>query len=211
MTHNIILQQELEEAAYKCRKALQQANDALKELLKLDDYPTPTTLKEVTLSHLISLNGHRVDAVMASPIYTQEQKNKAINEWTQWRIKAMPHVAAVENFVTDWKDVSPVLDTADMTICTTDLTEALTPRFTVEVPLQAHTHIALIHKVREAYNELRAWEAEQDIKKVELKKLLSIAENDLFQSWAAGNIKVDHTHDTPSLIAWRKANNEAII
>lgn len=123
----------------------------------------------------------------------------------------MPFVVAIENFVTEWQDVSPVLDTATMTILTSDITEALTPRFTVEVPIQAHRHLELIDELRRTITELRGWEREQDIKKIPLQKLLSFAESDLFQAWASGNIKVDHSQDTPRLCAWRKAQDAAIL
>ena len=123
----------------------------------------------------------------------------------------MPFVVAVEQFVNDWQDVSPVLDTANMSILTSDIAEALTPRFTVEVPIQAHRHLELIANVRKAVNELREWEHGQDVKKIALNKLLSFAEEEIKQSWANGNIKVDHSQDTPRLCAWRKANNDAIL
>ncbi len=211
MTHTIVLSRELDEAVYNCRKALQKANEAIRELFKLADYPTPTTLADVTTSNLLAFIEQRINAVKSTPIYTQAQKRQVIDDWTEWRFKAMPFVVAVENFVTDWQEVSPVLDTATMTILTSDITEALTPRFTVEIPLPAHRHLQLINNVRHAYYELREWEQEQDINKVELKKLLSLTESDLFQSWASGAIKVNHDFDDdPSLRAWRQAQTNAI-
>lgn len=209
--NTIVLHQELEEAAYKCRTALNKANEAIRELHHLADYPTPSTLANVTASNLLAFVEQRVKAVEATPIYTAAQREKAISDWTEWRFKAMPFVIAVENFVTDWQEVSPVLDTATMEILTSDITEALTPRFTVEIPLPAHRHLQLINNVRHAYYELREWEQEQDINKVELKKLLSLTESDLFQSWASGAIKVNHDFDDdPSLRAWRQAQTNAI-
>ena len=180
-------------------------------IFKLADYPTPTTLADVTTSNLLAFVSQRQEAVKNTPIYTQAQKQKAIDDWQEWRIKTMPFVVAVEQFVNDWQDVSPVLDTANMSILTSDIAEALTPRFTVEVPIQAHRHLELIANVRKAVNELREWEHGQDVKKIALNKLLSFAEEEIKQSWANGNIKVDHSQDTPILCAWRKANNDAIL
>ena len=207
----IVLQRELEEATYQCRTALRKANEAITELFKLADYPTPTTLADVTTSNLLAFVSQRQEAVKNTPIYTQAQKQKAIDDWQEWRIKTMPFVVAVEQFVNDWQDVSPVLDTANMSILTSDIAEALTPRFTVEVPIQAHRHLELIANVRKAVNELREWEHGQDVKKIALNKLLSFAAEEIKQSWANGNIKVDHSQDTPRLCAWRKANNDAIL
>lgn len=209
--NTIVLSQELDDAVYNCRKALQKANEALSELHHLADYPTPSTLKDVTSGNLCAFVEQRIKAVMATPIYTAAQRDKAVNDWQEWRIKTMPLVVAVENFYNDWQEVQPVLDTADMSILTSDITEALRPRFTVEIPIQAHRHQELINSVANAIKDLRAWEREQDIKKIPLKELLSLATNDLFQSWASGSIKVDHTLDDARLIAWRKANNEAIL
>lgn len=211
MTHTIVLQKELDEAAYNCRSSLRKANEALRELHKLADYPTPNSLSDVTTSNLLAFVEQRIKAVEATPIYTAAEREKIISNWQEWRIKAMPFVVAVENFVTDWQEVSPVLDTATMTILTSEITEALTPRFTVEIPIQAHRHQELINSVANAIKDLRAWEREQDCKKIPLKKLLSLNDSDLFQSWANGSIKVDHTLDDARLIAWRKANNEAIL
>lgn len=206
-----VLLHELDEATYNCRSSLRKANEALRELHKLADYPTPDTLLGVTASNLLAFCEQRINAVNNTPIYTQAQKDKAIEDWIEWRIKAMPHVIAVENFANEWKDVNPVLDTSDMTILTSDINESLTPRFTVEVPLQAHRHIELINGVRNAINELREWEREQDVKKIDLKKLLSFTDEDLQQSWANGSILIDHSQDTPRICAWRNAQNKAIL
>lgn len=207
----IVLQRELEEATYQCRTALRNAQEAIKELHHLADYPTPTTLKDVTTRNLLAFVEQRTNAVKNTPIYTAAQRDKAISDWQEWRIKAMPFVVAIENFVTEWQEVSPVLDTATMEILTSDIAEALTPRFTVEVPIQAHRHLELIANVRKAVNELRDWEHEQDCKKIPLNKLLSFTDEEIKQSWASGNIKIDHTQDTPRLCAWRKAQDAAIL
>lgn len=211
MTNQIVLQKELDEAAYNCRSSLRKANEALRELHKLADYPTPNSLSDVTASNLLAFVEQRVKAVKATPIYTHEQQKKYIDEWVEWRFKAMPLVAAVERFVNDWREVAPVLDTSTMTILTSDIAESLAPRFTVEIPLQAHRHKELINAVRVAYNDLREWEHEQDCKKVPLKNLLSLTDEDINQSWASGNIKVDHSEDTPRLCAWRNAQDAAIL
>lgn len=209
MTNQIVLQKELDEAAYNCRSSLRKANEALRELHKLADYPSPTRLKDVTTSNLVAFAEQRINAVKNTPLYTAAERERIIDNWTEWRVKAMPHVSAVENFVNDWKEVDPVLDTSDMTILTADIAESLKPRFTVEVPLQAHTHIALIHNAKQAISELREWESEQDIKKVPLQELTSLKEENLLQSWASGSIKVNHDHDDGRLIAWRKAVSDA--
>ncbi len=212
MENTIILQRELDEATYNCRKALHKAQEGIRELFKLSDYPTPSTLTEVTTRNLIAFCEQRINAVKATPIYTTAEREERISDWTEWRFKAMPHVVAVENFVNDWQDVNPVLDTSDMSILTNDIAESLKPRFTVDVPLQAHRHIELINGVRNAINELRDWECEQDCKKVDLKKLLSLKEEDIMRSWASGEIKVSHDFDDDArLCAWRKAHDEAIL
>lgn len=211
MTHTIVLQQKLDDAAYKCRTALRKANEAISELHKLVDYPTPTTLKEVSTRNLLAFTEQRINAVQATPIYTLSQKQQVIDGWTEWRVKAMPLVVAVENFVSEWQEVNPVLDTATMSILTSDITESLVPRFTVEIPIQAHRHQELINSVANAIEDLRAWEREQDIKKLPLKELLSLNQGDIFQAWASGNIKVDHSQDTPRLCAWRNAQDSAIL
>lgn len=209
--NTIVLSQELDEAVYNCRKALQKANEAIRELHHLADYPTPTTLKDVTSGNLCAFVEQRIKAVEATPIYTAAERERIISNWQEWRIKAMPLVVAVEQFVNEWQEVSPVLDTATMTIYTSDITEALTPRFTAEIPLQAHRHLTLIDELRRTITELRDWEGQQDIKKIPLNKLLSLNESDLYQSWANGTIKIDHSEDTPRLCAWRKAQDAAIL
>lgn len=211
MTNKVILHQELDDAVYQCRKSLQKANEAIKGLHRLADYPTPSTLKDVTSGNLLAFVEQRVNALKATPIYTAAQRDKAISDWQEWRIKAMPFVVAVEQFVNEWQDVKPVLDTATMSILTSDITEALTPRFTAEIPLQAHRHLTLIDELRRTITELRGWEREQDIKKLPLNKLLSLNESDLYEAWASGSIKVDHSQDTPGLCAWRNAQDAAIL
>ena len=209
--NTIVLKQDLDDAAYKCRTALRKANESLRERHRLADYPTPSTLKDVTSGNLLAFVEQRINAVKNTPIYTQAQKQQAIDDWQEWRIKAMPLVVAVENFYNEWQEVSPVLDTSDMTILTSDIAEALTPRFTAEIPLQAHRHKELINSVANATKDLRAWEREQDIKKLPLKELLSLNQGDIFQAWASGTIKIDHSEDTPRLCAWRKAQDAAIL
>ncbi len=207
----IVLHHELNEATYNCRKALNKAQEAINELHLLADYPTPTSLAEVTASNLVAFVEQRVNAIKNTPLYTAAERERLISNWHEWRIKAMPHVVAVEKFYNDWQEVSPVLDTATIAILTSDIAEALTPRFTVEIPLQAHRHKELISAVGKAVAELREWERHQDAKKIPLPKLLSLTDEELMQLWANGNIKVDHTHDDARLIVWRQANNDAIL
>ncbi len=203
MIQEIVLQQELEAAVYECRTALDKAQEALQSLTKLADYPTPSRLEDVTAADLVAFVSQREQAVKNTPIYTQAQRDKIIGEWIEWRVKAMPHVAAVERFCNEWQEVAPKLDGG--TIVTADITEALTPRYTVQVPLQAHTHLQLINSVREAINSLREWEKEQDTKKIPLQKLLSFKEDVLFQSWCSGSIKIDHSQDDEGAKVWREA------
>ena len=74
--NTIVLTQDLSEAAYQCRHALNQAQAALKELLKLADYPKPRTLEDVTAANLVAFVQQRVNAIKATPIYTHEQQKK---------------------------------------------------------------------------------------------------------------------------------------
>lgn len=205
MTQNIILQQQLENAAYNCKTALNKAQEALYKLCKLADYPTPSTLTEITASNLVAFVAQRIEAVKNTPLYTQAQRDKIIADWVEWRFKAMPYVTAIEKFTNEWQDVSPYLDGGN--IITADITQSLAPRFTVEVPLQAYTHIALIHNVKQAISELRDWEREQDTKKIPLKELLNLTEDGLLQSWANGGIKVNHRFDDEGVRVWREAIN----
>ncbi|MBR5639570.1 MAG: hypothetical protein IKW83_07385 [Muribaculaceae bacterium] len=205
MNNTIVLQKELDEAAYQCRSALNKAQEAIYKLFKLADYPTPTKLEDVTTQRLATFVGERCAAVQKSPIHTKDQKDKIINDWIRWKVMAMPHVAAVENFVTEWSEVCPVLDTATMTILTSDINESLTPRFTADVPLPAHAHIALIHNVKQAITELREWEKEQDVKKVPFQELLNISEENLMQSWSNGSIKIDHAAEDERSRVWRES------
>ena len=211
MENKIVLHRELEDAVYNCKTALRKAQEALYQLNALADYPTPSTLEDVTTKSLVAFVEQRINAVMATSLYTALEKEKITNNWIEWQVNTMPYVVTIESFFNDWQDVSPVLDTSDMTILTSDINESLTPRFTVEIPLQAHTHIALIHNVKQAISELREWETEQDCKKIDLKSLLSYDESNLFQLWANGTIMIDHSQDDARLIAWRKAQNEAIL
>lgn len=211
MIQKIVLQQELKAAVYECRAALNKAQEALQSLTKLADYPTPSRLEDVTAANLVTFVQQRVEAVRGTTLYTEAQRGKIIDEWVEWRVKAMPHVAAVESFVNDWQVVSPVLDTATMTIYTSDPTEALTPLYTVAAPLQAHTHLQLINNVREAINELRAWEKEQDTYKLPIAKLLQKSEEDVITSWVKGTIKVDHRLDDEGVKAWREAVEAATL
>lgn len=209
MEQKIILQQELKEAVYSCRTALQKAQEALKSLTRLADYPTPTTLAEVTTSNLVAFVEQRVNAVRVTPIYTQTQKDKVISEWVEWKVKAIPHVAAVERFVSDWQAVEPRLDGG--VIITADLTESLTPLYTVEVPNDAYRHISLIADARKAIDNLRDFEKLMDCKKLPLQKLFQLKDDTLLQSWCDGSIKIDHRQDDEGVKAWREAVEAATL
>lgn len=211
MLKEIVLERDLQEAVTNCQAALNKAQAALYELHKLSDYPTPSTLADVTASGLMAFVAQRIEAVRGTTLYTEQQREKIIDEWVAWKVKAMPHVAAVESFVSDWQVVSPVLDTATMSILTSDPTEALTPLYTVAAPLQAHTHWQLINNVREDINSLREWEKEQDTYKLPIAKLLQKSEEDIITSWVKGSIKVDHRHDDEGVKAWREAVEAATL
>jgi hypothetical protein len=204
MKNKIVLHRELEGAVFNCKTALQRAQEALYQLNALADYPTPSTLADVTTKSLVAFVEQRIKAVMATSLYTTLEKEKITNNWIEWKVKAMPYVGAVESFVNDWQDVFPVLDTSDMTILTSDITESLTHRYIVEVPLQAHAHLALIEDVKKSIRALRQWEKEQDLKKIPLKELVNTSEDNLLQSWASGFIKVNDADDEGAK-RWREA------
>ena len=204
MENTIILQRELEEAAYQCRRSLRKAQEALYQLNALADYPTPSTLADVTTSNLLAFVAQRINAVEATDLYTISEKEERANNWTEWQVNTMPYVVTIESFFNDWQDVSPVLDTSDMTILTSDINESLTPRFTVEIPLQAHAHLTLIEDVKKSIRALRQWEKEQDLKKIPLKELVNTSEDNLLQSWASGFIKVNDADDEGAK-RWREA------
>lgn len=209
MLKEIVLERDLQEAVSNCQAALNKAQAALYELHKLSDYPTPSTLADVTASGLMAFVSQRIEAVRGTTLYTEMQRAKIIDEWVAWKVKAMPHVSAVENFFNDWQVVNPVLDTATMTIYTSDPTEALTPLYTVAAPLQAHTHWQLINNVREDINSLREWEKEQDTYKLPIAKLLQKSEEDIISLWVKGTIKVDHRYD--DVASWREAVEAATL
>ena len=209
MLKEIVLERDLQEAVSNCQAALNKAQAALYELYKLSDYPTPSTLADVTASGLMAFVAQRIEAVRGTTLYPEQQRGKIIDEWVEWRVKAMPHVAAVEAFVNEWQVVSPVLDTATMAIYTSDLNECLTPLYTVQVPLQAHTHLQLINNMREAINSLRDWEKEQDTIKIPIAKLLAKSDEDIIYSWVKGTIKVDHRYD--DVASWREAVEAATL
>lgn len=203
MKHTIVLQTELQSAAHNYKTALSKAQTALKKLFKLSDYPTPSSLADVTAQRLASFVADRCVAVLGTPIFTKEQKDKTVSDWIEWKVKAMPHVAAVEKFVNDWRDVNPILD--GDTIATDDITEALAPRFTTEVPEDAYRHVSLIADVRQAIDNLRDFEKLLDLKKIPLIELLQMNEDILLQAWSNGNIKVNHSGETDGSRRWREA------
>lgn len=203
MKNNVILKVELDNAVYNCKTAKNKAQTALQNLFKLADYPTPTTLADVTAHRLATFVAERCVAVSNTSLYNQAEKDRIVNDWIEWKIKAMPNVAAVENFVKEWQEVCPSLD--GDTITTADITESLTPHFTVKVPDEAHQHNTLIDNARQAITTLRDWEKERDLKKIPLKELLHLKTEDLFQSWCNGSIKVSHDGETDSSRRWREA------
>ena len=201
--NNVILQAELNAAVCDCKNDLNKAQAALFKLSKLSDYPKPKTLSNVTVKRLASFVADRCMAVSNTPLYTQEKKDEIISDWLAWKIKAVPHVSAIESFVTKWAVVRPILE--GYNISTADITEALTPRYTVEVPVDADIHLAKIECVRQAIKDLRTWESGKDAKKIPLDKLLWHSENEIIQAWSNGSMRINHEFESESSRVWREA------
>ncbi len=168
---------------------LQQSWKNLCDIMERESLGEIPELEEITVEWVRNLIGSRKDTVRKSATIPSEQKQTINKVWGRVETEMCRYAEVIESLVRKHPDVPFTFDQQAKTYVINDLEGYLTEKCTAEVPQEAFQHWELILKVREAIANLRSWEKERNVKKLDMNLLVkSIQADGIAQLWASGDI-----------------------
>lgn len=201
MPKTIVYEDELKAIDQQLRADLRAAQEAyanLKEEKDLGEIPLPHLLTEEWIK---TKQEQAKKAVDDAKFLTIEQRRGQHIHWGILYKRALSNVQKIQSFIAGIPNSQYHYDEQLGTFYYTNLTALATERATHPVPEQAWEHWQKIQNILQAIGELRAWEADQDVKKIPLSELLHFSQSRHSEAWARGTIVRDHRFDNKSYMA----------
>ena len=195
MPKTIIIESERQMIDEALRKALREAHDAYNALKEMEDLKGVPEAHNCTTEWLNQITTAKKQAVNNADFLTIEQKKSQIAHWGKFAKKVLGYIEVLQNFISSIPSDQYVFDKELGTFYIKDLPRLVESRCLHEVPENAGKHFQLIRNVREAIDELRKWERDEDLKKLRLEDLFSFTDRQIAEAWVTNNIQVDHTFD----------------
>lgn len=201
MPKTIVFQDELKAIDSQLRadlRAAQEAYASIKEEEDLGEIPLPHELTEEWLN---TQSEQAKKAVSDAMFLTAEQRKVQLMQWDRLYKRALGNVQRIQKFIAGIPKEQYYYDEQLGTFYYSSITLLATERATHQVPEQAGEHWQKIQNILQAIGELRAWEADQDVKKIPLSELLHFSQSRHSEAWARGTIVRDHRFDNKSYMA----------
>ena len=198
------------------RQSVATIRDAVKSLREYPDFQCPSSAAVNKWRHALEAADLRRDAALqaisSDLILTQSGKDESAQEWKQWHREVATAVNSIVRQLETWPEGNWRWNEDTETIEPgRDLFDVAAERSTKPVPAEATEHAKLIDSVRVAVKNLRAWEDGRDVIRQPLETLLALSSEELATQWATDTVRVNHTFETPNLIATRELLKSKIL
>lgn len=212
MPKTIIIESERQMIDEALRKSLREAHDAYNALKELEDLKEVPEAHNCTAEWLSQITTAKKQAVDNADFLTIEQKKSQTAHWGKFAKKVLGYIEVLQNFISSIPSDQYVFDKELGTFYIKDLPGLVESRCLHEVPENAGKHFQLIRNVREAIDELRKWERDEDLKKLRLEELFALSQRQIAEAWVTNNIHIDHSYDhLPGLVQNRELNTGSYI
>lgn len=201
MPKTIVLEDELKAIDWQLRadlRAAQEAYASLKEEEDLGEIPLPHELTEEWLNTQFE---QAKKAVSDAKFLTAEQRKVQLMQWGRLYKRALGNVQKIQKFISGIPKDQYYYDAQLGTFYYSSITLLATERATHQVPEEAGEHWQKIQNILQTIGELRAWEAEHDVKKIPLSVLLHFSQSHHSEAWARGTMVRDHRFDNKPYMA----------
>lgn len=201
MPKTIVFQDELKAIDSQLRadlRAAQEAYASIKEEEDLGEIPLPHELTEEWLN---TQSEQAKKAVSDAKFLTAEQRKVQLMQWGRLYKRALGNVQRIQKFIAGIPKEQYYYDEQLGTFYYSSITLLATERATHPVPEQAWEHWQKIQAILDGIGELRAWEADQDVKKIPLSELLHFSQSRHSEAWARGTMVRDHRFDNKPYMA----------
>ena len=170
--------------------------ETMAELLSIEELDVPADLGDITEDWL-----QREIVACASPIrqdrsLTAAEKQERLRPWKALRQRALRLVNIIQGILAANPDVTFTIEDDDngavrYYISEQQIEDVALKRATHEIPVEAFTHLELIDKLREAVENLRAFEDKHNVRRYTVEQLLHLPwTGGLADLWATGDIFV---------------------
>lgn len=208
----IIIEGERRETEKALTQALKQAQEAYAKLRALDDLGEIPEPHNCTRQWLDCILNPKKEAVSKAEFLTKAQKLSFSEQWDNLAKVAFGYVDIIQSFISSIPYPQYGYDEETGNIFIKDFAKLVESLCVRSVPAEAQIHWQLIQNVRKAIQELRKWEATEDLRKYRLEELFAMSPKHIAELWAVGAIRIDHSYDhLPGLVQNRELNNESYL
>lgn len=209
---SIIIDGERRKTEKTLTQSLKQAQEAYAKLRALDDLGEIPEPHNCTRQWLDCILNPKKEAVSKAEFLTKAQKLSFSEQWDNLAKVAFGYVDIIQSFISSIPYPQYGYDEETGNIYIKDFAKLVESLCVRSVPSEAQVHWQLIQNVRKAIQELRKWEATEDLRKYRLEELFAMSPKHIAELWAVGDIRIDHSYDhLPGLAQARDLNTRGYL
>lgn len=206
---NIILQKEKQTTIAEIKRDEAALRAAVSKLHDVEELTVPTGLKDISDPAWVRAQiNPRITLIKADESLTADEQRQRQALWLAVKQRALRAIEKVSSISGRWPqlDWQPDPDDLNYHLDPGQINELATELATREVPAAAEQHWELICKMREAVEQLRTFEVENNVKDCPLVMLSRMSENQLFEAWVDRSILLERRVIGNKVIAGRKVD-----
>ena len=187
----ITLQKQRQAAIDAIKRSEAALRESVSKLHNIPELDVPSHLGIIAeVSWVREQLGGRIALVNADKSLTTEEREARLAPWRAIKAKAERAVTKVADILQDLQPLEWLLDADGLNyhLDPNQVEEQATRKATKEVPPMAEEHWRLITAMREAVENLRAFERERNLKDATLYQLSQLTQERLFELWLNGDI-----------------------
>lgn len=170
------------------------AENALLNIQELVDIPC-TDINTLTKAFITSFVAQKIGEVSRTTFLTSDVKTSLIQDWKTKEKTAIKCIKEIQEYIEACQPQAIVSIEDGELVTSLSLKEIADNQSLLEVPEKAETHYSKIMAIRDAIADLREFEKVEDLRPMNMGYICNISEDEVFQAWASGRIKVDHSFD----------------
>ena len=178
----------------------QKAYRRLVGMQELHEVPAPT---HCTMDWASAIGAAEQEKIRQSDILPYEEKTRLIKQWNGIRVNVVKCVSDIAKLL-DYVPAENIgYDPKLKVLFVKDIDQLAAQAATRDVPPEANAHWQLVSKAKDAIDQLRKWEDENNVIRTPLRTLIQHNEENILRLWAMGKATIDSL--SPELIERYKA------
>ncbi len=203
----IVIEREKQNVLAEIKRSEATLRDAVSRLRSIPELDVPSNLGNIVdADWLREQLGNRIALVRADKSLTAAERETRLAPWRAIKGRAERAVLKIDGILHDWPQLDwlPDPDGLNYHLADEQVETLSTQKATRTVPPLAEQHWELICSMREAVEQLRAFEVENNVKDCPLVMLSRMSESQLYEAWVNRNILLEHRVIGGKVVAGQK-------